>query len=74
MKGIGIMKTNGLHVQKTAVSERLAEIELEIAEYQMMIDNAIKTGGKDELKMWRRALATAKKYKVNLKTIPQLQH
>lgn len=45
---------------------RLYEIESEIAEYMMMIDHAIQTNDKENLKMWRRALQTAKKAKRSL--------
>lgn len=36
------------------------EIELEIAEYKAMITHAIQTNDREGLKMWRRALQTAK--------------
>lgn len=36
------------------------EIELEIAEYKEMITHAIQTNDREGLKMWRRALQTAK--------------
>lgn len=38
----------------------MSDLDMEIAEYEMMIDLAIRTNDKELLKMWRRALQTAK--------------
>lgn len=38
----------------------MLDIEMEIAEYELMIDLAIRTNDKESLKLWRRALQTAK--------------
>lgn len=48
------------------MADNIAEIEAEIAEYMMMIDYSIQTNNKEYLKMWRRALQTAKNAKRRL--------
>lgn len=45
----------------------LKQIDLEIAEYKEMITHAIQTNDHDGLKMWRRALQTAKIAKRRIK-------
>lgn len=37
-----------------------ADLDEEIREYQVLLQNAIDHGRKDDIKMWRRAIQTAK--------------
>ncbi|MCT4662684.1 MAG: hypothetical protein N4A40_12555 [Tissierellales bacterium] len=50
-----------------SINEELSEINIEIAEYTMMIDRSIQTNEREFLSMWRRALQTAKVRKRKIK-------
>lgn len=53
-----------MNLNKTLRKETyMSEIENEIAEYEEMITHAIQTNNKENLRMWRIALQTAKKAK-----------